>query len=80
MGEGDIKLAGVMGLFLGAPVAVAMMVGFFTGSLVGAVVMARKGIAEGRKTAVPFGPFLALGGVVAVLAGDPLISAYLSTF
>ena len=42
--------------------------------------MARKGVAEGRKTAVPFGPFLALGGVVALLVGDGLVDAYLDTF
>jgi prepilin signal peptidase PulO-like enzyme (type II secretory pathway) len=35
-----------------------------------------RGVAAGRKTAVPFGPFLALGGVVALLAGDPLLAAY----
>lgn len=80
MGMGDFKLAGVMGLFLGAPVAVAMFVGFLSGTLVGAVIIARKGVAAGRKTKVPFGPFLALGGVVAVLCGAPLIDAYLGTF
>ena len=48
--------------------------------LVGVVVIARMGVAGGRKTAIPFGPFLALGGVVAVLVGTGLIDAYLSTF
>ena len=80
MGMGDVKLAGVMGLFLGAPVAVALMVGLVTGTVAGAVVMARLGVAAGRKTTVPFGPFLAVGGVVAVLAGAPLIDAYLGAF
>ena len=80
MGMGDVKLAGVMGFFLGAPVAVALMVGLVAGSIAGAVVVARKGVAAGRKTKVPFGPFLALGGVVAVLAGAPLLDAYLRTF
>ena len=42
--------------------------------------MARNGVAEGRRTAVPFGPFLALGGVVALFAGDALVDAYLATF
>jgi prepilin signal peptidase PulO-like enzyme (type II secretory pathway) len=42
--------------------------------------MARKGVAEGRKTAVPFGPFLALGGVVALFVGDAMIDWYLGTF
>ena len=42
--------------------------------------MARKGVAEGRKTAVPFGPFLALGGVVALFAGAAIVDWYLDTF
>ncbi len=42
--------------------------------------MARKGVAEGRKTAVPFGPFLALGGVVALFVGDAMVDWYLDTF
>jgi leader peptidase (prepilin peptidase)/N-methyltransferase len=42
--------------------------------------MARKGVAEGRRTAVPFGPFLALGGVVALFAGDAMVDWYLDTF
>ena len=40
----------------------------------------RKGMSQGRKTAVPFGPFLALGGVVGVLAGNELVQLYLDTF
>lgn len=80
MGMGDVKLAGVLGLFLGREVAVAVFVGLVAGVLVGAIILARKGIAEGRKTGVPFGPFLALGGVVAVLAGETLIDAYSGSF
>ena len=76
MGMGDVKLAGVLGLFLGAPVAVALLVALVAGVLVGGGIIAAKGVAAGRKTAVPFGPFLALGGVVALLAGDALLSAY----
>jgi leader peptidase (prepilin peptidase)/N-methyltransferase len=79
MGMGDVKLAGVLGLFLGGSVAVALMVALVAGTVVGAAVIARVGAAQGRKTAVPFGPFLALGGLVAVLVGDPLIDAYLTT-
>lgn len=80
MGMGDVKLAFVMGLFLGRDVGVAMLVALVAGSLVGVAIMARKGAAEGRKTAIPFGPFLALGGVAGLLAGDPVIDWYLRTF
>jgi leader peptidase (prepilin peptidase)/N-methyltransferase len=77
MGMGDVKLAAVLGLFLGRSVGVALMVGVLAGTVVGAVIMARQGIDEGRKMAVPFGPFLAFGGVVALLAGPPLVHWYL---
>jgi leader peptidase (prepilin peptidase) / N-methyltransferase len=80
MGMGDVKLAFVMGLFLGREVGVAMLVALVAGSVVGIAIMARKGTQEGRKTAVPFGPFLALGGVVALLAGEPVVDWYLRTF
>ncbi len=79
MGMGDVKLAGVMGLFLGGAVAPAILVALVAGVLVGVAIIARKG-AAGRKTAVPFGPFLALGALVAALAGGPLIDLYTSHF
>jgi leader peptidase (prepilin peptidase) / N-methyltransferase len=80
MGEGDVKLAFVLGLFLGRDVGPAVFVALIAGTLVGAAVIARKGVAEGRKTAVPFGPFLALGAVVALFAGDAMVEWYLGTF
>jgi leader peptidase (prepilin peptidase)/N-methyltransferase len=80
MGMGDVKLAAVLGLFLGRAVGPAVFIALISGTLVGAAVIARKGAREGRKTAVPFGPFLALGAVVALFAGDALVDAYLSTF
>ena len=80
MGMGDVKLAGVMGLYLGRAVGPAMLVALVAGSLVGALIMARLGAAKGRKTAVPFGPFLALGGAVAWFAGDAMVDWYLDTF
>jgi len=80
MGMGDVKLAFVIGLFLGREVGVAMLVALLAGSIVGIAIMARKGAAEGRKTAIPFGPFLAFGGIVGLLAGEPVIDWYLRTF
>jgi len=80
MGMGDVKLAGVMGLFLGRAVAPAILIALLAGVLVGAVIMARKGAHAGRKTAVPFGPFLALGAIVAIYAGQPLIDLYTNHF
>lgn len=80
MGMGDAKLAGVMGLYLGAAVAPAMLIALVVGTAVGVGIIASRGMAAGRKTAVPFGPFLALGGVVAALAGDGLLDAYLGVF
>jgi leader peptidase (prepilin peptidase)/N-methyltransferase len=80
MGMGDVKLAAVLGLYLGRAVAPAILIALVGGVVVGAAVIARKGIKEGRKTAVPFGPFLALGGVIAFFVGEDLVDAYLDTF
>ncbi|HEX8157585.1 MAG TPA: prepilin peptidase [Solirubrobacteraceae bacterium] len=80
MGMGDAKLIAVLGLFLGRAVAPAFFVAFIVGTAVGIGVIMRKGMMDGRKTAIPFGPFLALGGVVAILAGGELVQLYLDTF
>jgi leader peptidase (prepilin peptidase)/N-methyltransferase len=80
MGIGDVKLAGMMGLFLGSAVAPALLVALLSGTVLGAAVLARKGVAVGRKTKIPFGPFLALGAVVAVFAGQPLVDVYVNHF
>jgi leader peptidase (prepilin peptidase)/N-methyltransferase len=79
MGMGDVKLAGVMGLYLGLSVVPAMLVGFLAGSLVGIGLIASRGAAA-RKTGVPFAPFLALGGLVGLLAGPELIDLYTRNF
>lgn len=79
MGMGDVKLAAVMGLFLGRAVVPAMFVAIVAGALVGVALLARHG-SEARKQAVPFGPFLALGGVVGLLAGDEILDWYLDSF
>ena len=80
MGMGDVKLAAVMGLFLGRAVAPAMFVALIAGSVIGAAIIARKGTKEGRKTAIPFGPYLAFGGLVGLFAGDAIVEWYLDTF
>ena len=80
MGMGDVKLAGVLGLYLGRAVAPAILIALLVGVAVGAAIIVRKGAVEGRKTAVPFGPFLALGGMVAFFVGNELVDAYLDTF
>jgi leader peptidase (prepilin peptidase)/N-methyltransferase len=79
MGMGDVKLAALMGLYLGRAVAPALVVGFAAGALVGLGMMLREGAAA-RKKGVPFGPFLALGGIVGLLAGNEIVGWYLDTF
>ncbi len=80
MGMGDVKLVGVLGLCLGLAVLPAILIALISGTLVGAVVMARKGVSAGRKTALPFGVFLALGAVVAIFAGNPILHWYSQNF
>ena len=79
MGMGDVKLAGVMGLYLGAAVVPALFSAFVVGTAVGVAILAREGPAA-RKKGIPFGPFLALGGIVGVLAGPELIELYRHEF
>jgi leader peptidase (prepilin peptidase)/N-methyltransferase len=79
MGMGDAKLVAMMGLYLGRAVAPAILVGFAVGALVGLALMARHG-ARARKQAIPFGPFLALGGVVGLWFGDDMVDWYLDEF
>jgi leader peptidase (prepilin peptidase)/N-methyltransferase len=80
MGMGDVKLAAVMGLYLGLSVAPALLAALLAGTAVGGAIIARKGAAEGRKTAVPFGPFLALGALVGLFAGPEIVDWYRNTF
>jgi leader peptidase (prepilin peptidase)/N-methyltransferase len=75
MGMGDVKLAGVMGLYLGVSVIPALLVAFLSGSIVGLAIMARRGTLA-RKQGVPFAPFLALGGIVGLVAGPELVQLY----
>jgi leader peptidase (prepilin peptidase) / N-methyltransferase len=68
-----------MGLFLGASVVPALFVGIVLGAVVGFGLMVLQGSAA-RKQAVPFGPFLAVGGVAGLLAGSQMIDLYLNAF
>jgi leader peptidase (prepilin peptidase) / N-methyltransferase len=80
MGMGDVKLVALIGLVLGslglAYVAVAAGMGIVAGGL--GALTAMVALRYGRKQQMPFGPFLAAGGVAAALAGAPIASAYLS--
>lgn len=78
MGLGDVKLAGAAGLFLGLSIVPALLLAFLTGSVVGLGLMAIEGAAA-RKRAIPFGPFLALGSLLALLVGPELIDLYSQT-
>jgi leader peptidase (prepilin peptidase)/N-methyltransferase len=79
MGMGDVKLAGVMGLYLGVSVLPALLVAFLAGSVVGVAMMVKQG-AGARKKGVPFAPFLAAGALVGLLAGPELIDLYTGAF
>ena len=76
MGMGDVKLALLLGVALGRTVPVAMMTGMIIALVPSAVLLARHGQAA-RKMKIPFGPFLAFGGVVALFFGDRILDAYL---
>jgi leader peptidase (prepilin peptidase)/N-methyltransferase len=76
MGMGDVKLALLLGAALGRTVPVAMFAGMLSALVPSAVLFARHGSAA-RKMGIPFAPFLALGGLVGLFAGHPLLHAYL---
>ena len=72
LGMGDAKLGAVLGLFLAHYVVLALVVGLLAAALFSAGVLMARGLRRGARTAIPLGPFLALGGVVALLAGPAL--------
>jgi leader peptidase (prepilin peptidase)/N-methyltransferase len=84
MGMGDVKLAAVLGLLLGSAVVVALLVALIAGTLMGVALATRavrRRSADARESlrtaTIPFGPFLALGALVAWFAGADLLAAYL---
>jgi leader peptidase (prepilin peptidase)/N-methyltransferase len=78
MGMGDVKLALLMGAALGSTVCVALMAGMLAAMVPSIVLFARFG-SKARKMGIPFGPFLAIGSVVALFWGHAILDAYLST-
>ncbi len=78
MGGGDIKLAAMMGAFLGWPaIAVALLLAFTLGAVAGVALIALR--LRTRKDPIPFGPALAVGGMIALLAARPLLAWYLGS-
>ena len=77
MGMGDVKLAGLLGLLLGRAVAPAIFTALIVGVLVGIVMFLRAAPDKRREAGIPFGPFLALGGLVGLYAGNAIVAAYL---
>jgi leader peptidase (prepilin peptidase)/N-methyltransferase len=80
MGMGDVKLAGLIGLVLGSLglrfVAVAAGLGFLAGGVGALIALVLPGC--GRRSQIPFGPYLAAGAIVAALAAEPVADAYLA--
>jgi leader peptidase (prepilin peptidase)/N-methyltransferase len=75
MGGGDVKLAAMLGAFLGwQMIVVALFVAFLTGAVVGIAVMALS--RDDWDHAIPFGPFIALGAMIAILWGGPVLAWY----
>jgi leader peptidase (prepilin peptidase)/N-methyltransferase len=78
MGMGDVKLALLMGAALGKTVPVALMGGMLAAMIPGLFLFARHG-SKARKMGIPFGPFLAIGSVLALFWGHDILHAYFST-
>ncbi len=78
MGFGDVRLSAVLGMYLGwidlELVLLGMLLGFLLGAVVGLGLVVTR--VRGRKDAVPFGPFLAAGATIAILASEPIVRWY----
>jgi leader peptidase (prepilin peptidase)/N-methyltransferase len=79
MGMGDVKLALLLGAMLGRLVSVGLMLGMFAALVPSVYLLVRHGSAA-RKMGIPFAPFLALGAIAALFAGQHLLDAYLAHF
>jgi leader peptidase (prepilin peptidase)/N-methyltransferase len=81
MGFGDVKLAALLGLYLGwitlGHVPLGLFVGFALGAVIGIGLMLTR--RKSRRDPIPFGPFLAAGAIIAILAGNPILDWYLGT-
>ena len=77
MGGGDVKLTAALGAWLGVSLlGVALFAAFVLGAVGGAAYL----VLGGKHKSVPFGPFLAAGGLLALVAGRPLLTWYLGFF
>jgi leader peptidase (prepilin peptidase)/N-methyltransferase len=78
LGLGDVKLAGLLGLYLGwlgwRPVLVGTFAGFLLGGLLGVALLAAR--RAHRRTAIPFGPFMLAGALLALFLANPIASWY----
>jgi leader peptidase (prepilin peptidase)/N-methyltransferase len=77
MGMGDVKLALLLGVAVGRHVPIALFAGMVFALVPSIALLVRHG-AKARKMAIPFAPFLALGGLLALFAGGPIAAWYLS--
>ncbi len=76
MGGGDIKLAAMVGAFLGWRLTLlSLFLSFFTGAIIGIVILIKN---KGESDPIPFGPFIALGTIIALFFGNSIINWYLS--
>jgi leader peptidase (prepilin peptidase) / N-methyltransferase len=75
IGMGDVKLAAMMGVYLGRGLAPALLIALAVGAAAGGALLVRHG-SQARRRTIPFGPCLALGGVVAIWLGDRMVGWY----
>ena len=79
MGEGDIEIAAVCGLFLGVKgILLNLFIGIIIGGIVGVIILILK--LKTRKEEMAFGPFIAMGAIISMLFGKEIIKLYLNLF